>query len=270
MMKQSATLAKRSNLHLRTMFCFQTGIDLLTRSACYASLKEYSKALEDAEKTINLKPDWAKGYSRKGAALHGLGDYEEAVSTYEKGLEIEPNNDLLKKGLSDVQSSLGAKNPMADLFGGDMFAKIAGNPKLSHYLSNPDVMRKLTECQNNPNKMSEYMNDPAMMQIILGLMGLDGSIATNNEELEKAKEQANEDLDRKTASEDVKMEEIPEISEEEQNAKNLREKSDAAKVLGNKHYKAREFDQAIKYYDEAYELDPSNLAVLTNKAGNTN
>lgn len=30
------------------------------RSAAYASLKNYNDALKDAEKTVELKPDWAK------------------------------------------------------------------------------------------------------------------------------------------------------------------------------------------------------------------
>jgi stress-induced-phosphoprotein 1 len=44
------------------------------RSGAYASLKNYQKALEDANKTTEIKPDWAKGWGRKGAALHGEGD----------------------------------------------------------------------------------------------------------------------------------------------------------------------------------------------------
>lgn len=44
------------------------------RSGAYASLKDFEKALEDAEKTTELKPDWAKGWGRKGSALHGAGD----------------------------------------------------------------------------------------------------------------------------------------------------------------------------------------------------
>lgn len=44
------------------------------RSGAYASLKNFDKALEDANKTTELKPDWAKGWGRKGAALHGTGD----------------------------------------------------------------------------------------------------------------------------------------------------------------------------------------------------
>jgi stress-induced-phosphoprotein 1 len=43
------------------------------RSAALASLHRYSDALADAERTVEIKPDWAKGYSRLGAAHLGLG-----------------------------------------------------------------------------------------------------------------------------------------------------------------------------------------------------
>lgn len=44
------------------------------RSAVYSAQDEYQKALEDAEKAIEIKPDWSKGHARKGAAYRGLGD----------------------------------------------------------------------------------------------------------------------------------------------------------------------------------------------------
>ena len=44
------------------------------RSGAYASKKEFENALEDANKTTEIKPDWAKGWGRKGSALHGTGD----------------------------------------------------------------------------------------------------------------------------------------------------------------------------------------------------
>ena len=36
------------------------------RSAAYATLKEYGKALEDANKTIEVKPDWGKVTNKHG------------------------------------------------------------------------------------------------------------------------------------------------------------------------------------------------------------
>jgi stress-induced-phosphoprotein 1 len=44
------------------------------RSGAYASLKDWPHALEDANKVVEIKPDWSKGWARKGAALHGSQD----------------------------------------------------------------------------------------------------------------------------------------------------------------------------------------------------
>ena len=53
------------------------------RSAAYLSKGDAENALEDATKCIKLNPSFAKGYSRKGAALHQLRDYDEAIQAYE-------------------------------------------------------------------------------------------------------------------------------------------------------------------------------------------
>lgn len=42
------------------------------RSAAYIKADSKSKALWDAEKCIDLAPDWVKGYSRLGAAQQSL------------------------------------------------------------------------------------------------------------------------------------------------------------------------------------------------------
>ena len=39
------------------------------RSASYLNLEEFEKALNDSQKSIDLKPDWAKGYVRKANVL---------------------------------------------------------------------------------------------------------------------------------------------------------------------------------------------------------
>ena len=48
------------------------------RSGAYASLENYEKALEDAEKCVEINPSWAKGYARKGFAQFYLGNIEGA------------------------------------------------------------------------------------------------------------------------------------------------------------------------------------------------
>ena len=76
------------------------------RSAAYASLGKATEALSDAEKCVKLKPDWAKGYSRLGAAQVLCGRYKEAMKAYRAGLEVEPENAGLLKGLADLKAQL--------------------------------------------------------------------------------------------------------------------------------------------------------------------
>jgi len=79
------------------------------RSAAYASKKDYQHALEDAEKVTEIKPDWAKGWGRKGAAMHGLGDLLGAHDAYEEGLKLDPNNAQNKSGLAAVNRAIDAE-----------------------------------------------------------------------------------------------------------------------------------------------------------------
>jgi len=72
------------------------------RSGCYASLSDYTKALEDGEMCVKLKPDWAKGYTRKGLAEYFLGKYDQAEATYKQGLKLAPEDASLKQGLEKV------------------------------------------------------------------------------------------------------------------------------------------------------------------------
>jgi stress-induced-phosphoprotein 1 len=44
-------------------------------------------------------------------------------------------------------------------------------------------------------------------------------------------------------------------------------KSEELKEKGNAAYKQRNFEEALNYYNQAIELNPKNMLLLTNKAG---
>ena len=46
------------------------------------------------------RPDWAKGYSRRGAAEHALGRFVAAQTSYRKALELDPENASFIAGLA--------------------------------------------------------------------------------------------------------------------------------------------------------------------------
>ncbi|XP_070777306.1 stress-induced-phosphoprotein 1-like [Enoplosus armatus] len=59
------------------------------RSYCYWFLEQYSSALTDAQRSIQLAPDWPMGYFRKGCALMGLKRYSEAEKAIEQVLKLD-------------------------------------------------------------------------------------------------------------------------------------------------------------------------------------
>ncbi|RHY35392.1 hypothetical protein DYB32_000163 [Aphanomyces invadans] len=78
-------------------------IYLSNRSAAHLSNDSKTKALRDAEACIESKPNWWKGYMRKGAAEHALNRFDMAKQTYFRGLEKDPGNTSLQEAIEAVQ-----------------------------------------------------------------------------------------------------------------------------------------------------------------------
>lgn len=55
------------------------------RSAAYMKADSISKALHDAEKCVELAPNWAKGYNRLGVAQQSLKRFDAAIASFKKG-----------------------------------------------------------------------------------------------------------------------------------------------------------------------------------------
>jgi len=73
------------------------------RSAAYLKLGGSApEALRDAEKCVELAPEWPKGFSRLAAALQELKRWDEAIAACERGLAAS-NDDGLRKMLSEVR-----------------------------------------------------------------------------------------------------------------------------------------------------------------------
>mmetsp|Transcript_12437 Transcript_12437/g.31017 ORF Transcript_12437/g.31017 Transcript_12437/m.31017 type:complete len:243 (+) Transcript_12437:39-767(+) len=84
------------------------------RSAAYQQLGDYKNAARDASKTIQLDPEFVKGYARKGQAEFFLGNFGAAMEAYEQGLVLDPENGVCKSGLERCQQRLvgtGAQKP---------------------------------------------------------------------------------------------------------------------------------------------------------------
>ena len=254
------------------------------RSGAYASLKQFDKALEDANKTTEIKPDWSKGWSRKGAAMHGMANLVDATDAYEEALKLDPNNAQAKSGFDSVKRAI-ENEAKADGLAGDptgglgsmfndpnMISKLTSNPKTSHLLGDQAFMSKLQNLKNNPNASQEMFSDPRMIQVMSVLLGLDMHMPEDfGKDMPDSKnKEVEEDVpmpDARPKSEPKKAPEPepePEPEDEEAiAAKKAKEEADKEKALGTQAYKKRQFDEAIEHYSKAWEIH-KDITYLTN------
>lgn len=238
------------------------------RSACYASLGQYQEALEDGRKCVELKPAWVRGYARKALAEFYLGELDAAEATYRKGLELDCGNDQLKAGLEETLRKKEERNsPFANMFSTENVGKLRSHPKTAGYFQNPQFLQKLALMQQNPNMIQAFLQDPAIMDCLGVMVGLDfsqmgkeqrhregnGPAYTPNNPQNHPQVHPHNDF-----SQDHKSPFSP-----EQRAKSEAEEE---KNKGNAAYKSRQFQAAIGHYNLALELNPTEITYITNKA----
>eukprot|EP00659_Diplonema_papillatum_P011542 gene11542-17775_t len=226
------------------------------RSACYASLHQYDKALEDARACVECKPDWAKGYSRLGAAFYGLRQFAEAVSAYEKGLKIDPNMEALKSGLLQAQQAKSAPpHPLAQVFTPQLLTMMATShsPTLVSLREDKEFMGILTRVISDPSLIQQFIGDPRMMKLLSAVLKQPGDDEDESSAPPK-KEPAPKPAPKKV------------LTDEELEAEKKHSEAEAVKQQGNAAYKAKKFDEALKHYNEALEMEPKNIQFMNNIA----
>lgn len=241
------------------------------RSACYASLGEYEKALEDGSECVKLKPDWPKGYARKGLAEFFLSRYDEAAETYKKGLELAPEDLPLKEGLQKVMDAKYDVSPAASSSGSaeDLFGKFDANSLTMAAARNPRV--------------KEYMKDGKFMQRINALMGMSSAVGPLKEQmLVQLIQEDPRVLEAMAAAQGLLVTRgsdpqpppapvatpAPEASPPKEAAgesSSEQKQADKFKVEGNRLYKKRKFSEALEMYDKALERVPDDLTYHNNK-----
>jgi len=252
------------------------------RSACYASIEKYDKALEDGTECVKLKPDWPKGYTRKGLAQFWSNQYEEAAETYKAGLKLAPEDAGMKEGLQKAMDAMydvpGAK-PMPRQGGGGgggggggpMFkfdpsalaAAAAKNPKIAEYMKDSALMEQVNTIlslgQNNQQMQQQLLmqmmqKDPRVLELIMAMQGMDVDSMPQGGDM-------GEDQPSQARAPPKKAEPPPPVDERTPEQK----EADEFKTAGNALYKAKKFAEAVVEYDKAIALVPNDLTYHNNK-----
>jgi stress-induced-phosphoprotein 1 len=264
------------------------------RSAAYLKKGDGPNALEDANACIALNPQFAKGYSRKGAALHALKRYNDSIVAYQEGLTKFPNDAGLQKGMNDVTREKdhptlpfmgggggggggdGDGGLLGGLFGPAMMAQMALDPKLKPYLQDPDVMTKIKMVQQNPNLLQTViLNDPKMMELLSKMLvrgaeddDMEDNPMTSSPAASPAKRAKEEPKQSPNTADSMQVEEEDwsNLSSADRAKKETEKKAQLKKEEGNELYRAKKFVEALAAYDEAVTIDPTNMTFLSNKA----
>ncbi|MDP2438694.1 MAG: tetratricopeptide repeat protein [archaeon] len=258
------------------------------RSAVQRALGALEDAVADAQKAIELKPDWVRGHARAAAAYQQLGDLDTAKKAYEQALRCDPNDQVSAKGLQDLEraestaAAAMGEGPAGGNEEGDftmgllsmledasLWEAIKKKPEVAALLSNPATLAKIDALKKDPKQMQASMGDPAVGAILQALLmaTLEKSNPGIFQQMQQAQQGQQGGADsapapspsRKAEPPKKKEEPVVVLSPEQQQAVALKE-------AGNKHYSLKEWEQAIEKYSQAVELDPDNLLYRLNRA----
>jgi len=185
------------------------------RAAAHSHVGDHAAAVEDSKQAIQLDPKYVKAYSRLGLAYFALGRYSEAIEEgYQKGLALEPNNQLMKDSLNAAKQKLSAPasssstssisatgedgdddatgaqqgaaggndfgNMMQNLMGamgggaGRGAGAPGGVPDLGSFLSNPNFMQMASQMAQSPQFQQMAQQLSSNPDLISNLGGLFG------------------------------------------------------------------------------------------------
>lgn len=86
---------------------------------CDVELNEYKDVIEDTQKALSLYPEQPLFYLFQGIAFFNLKDYEDCVTTLEKGRKLSANRDLTKNFdiyIGDAYNQMGNKQKTYDAY----------------------------------------------------------------------------------------------------------------------------------------------------------
>ena len=142
------------------------------RAACYTKLAAFNEALKDAEKCIEIAPEFAKGYTRKGHVEFFTKQYDKALETYQAGLAKDPENEELRDGLrrTMIEIQRGQTGQVDEAEMKERQARAMQDPEIQNILQDPVMRQVLQDMSTDPRAAAEHQKNPMVMAKIQKLI----------------------------------------------------------------------------------------------------
>uniref|UniRef100_A0A452E0F7 Stress-induced-phosphoprotein 1 n=1 Tax=Capra hircus TaxID=9925 RepID=A0A452E0F7_CAPHI len=185
----------------------------------------------------------------KGNKALSAGNIDDALQCYSEAIKLDPQNHVLFSNRSAAYAKKGDYRKAYE----DGCKTVDLKPDWGKDSARRSCLRELIEqLRNKPSDLGTKLQDPRIMTILSVLLGVD--LGSMDEEEEVATPPPPPPPKKETKPEP--MEDLPENKKQV-----LKEKE-----LGNEAYKKKDFDTALKHYDRAKDLDPTNMTYITNQA----
>ncbi|KAL3504164.1 hypothetical protein ACH5RR_034005 [Cinchona calisaya] len=87
--------------------CEDNAVYYCNRAAAYTQIHQFEEAIKDCLKSIEIDPNYSKGYSRLGFAYYAQGKYRDAIDKgFMKALHLDPNNNSVKENIRVAEQKL--------------------------------------------------------------------------------------------------------------------------------------------------------------------
>ncbi|GAA5909504.1 Hsp90 cochaperone STI1 [Sporobolomyces salmoneus] len=130
------------------------------RAAAYTKLLALPEALKDADKAIEVKPDFVKGYIRKSHVLFAMKDFSKALAAIEQAAEkdtaqahtSEITSQMRKITFADAESRAGETDEQT-------YARAMRDPEVQEIMRDPVFQSILSQAQQDPKSLQSHMQD---------------------------------------------------------------------------------------------------------------
>ncbi|EGR31789.1 hypothetical protein IMG5_101980, partial [Ichthyophthirius multifiliis] len=223
------------------------------RAACYLALEKYQKCIQDCNIALELDPKFSKAYRRKALCQIQMLAFQDALFNIEKGLQIDNQDQSLRQDQKDCLRLKQQYEHFNNYMNENNFneANIELNQILQKIQNNIQLKLKQVECLAMKGETDQAKNILVKIQNHEDvrrpdLCYLQGICELYNGNTDKAKT-----LFKNGMTLDPDNTKCRTALKKAQRAEQLKEQ-------GNEAIKQENYDESIRHYDEALQIDPNN------------